>query len=201
VLAAQQLVTAAALQAAARVLQGLGIPAAYGGLIFNRIPRLRERIPAYFLGESLEEAVEQTERLVIAPAAFSGSARVDEAGQTLAGLYREKRPLIEAALINKLQKAGARTEVVIEPVTYFSSGLAAALDLGDPAFLEPDLEWVRRLLIERRMPAEMLILYLAAGEEAIREAIGSESRPVSDWIGAYIARIKSTEDEWPKTSS
>jgi hypothetical protein len=70
ILGAQQLATAATLQTTALTLQSQGIPLAYGGLIFNRVPRLRERIPGYFLGESLEDTLHLIERLVVAHRLF-----------------------------------------------------------------------------------------------------------------------------------
>ena len=188
ILGAQQLATAATLQTTALTLQSRGIPLAYGGLIFNRVPRLRDRIPGYFLGESLEDALNFIERLVIAPTVYATIISLGESYQGLVRVYQEKRPLIEKALFEELQKAALPIEYIPEANYFFGNGLTAALELGDPAFLEPDLEWVRRLLTCRRISSERLIPYLAAYSHALHEEIGEASIAITDWIHSYLAR-------------
>ena len=136
VLAAQRLATAATLRSGARLLQSQGVPLAYGGLIFNQVAQLREQVPAYFLGESIEEALGNIERLVTAPAALPAATSLDEAREALVRLYREKRPRIELAVTDKLREAGVQTEGLEERNTFLGNGLAAAFELGDPALLE-----------------------------------------------------------------
>jgi DNA-binding transcriptional MerR regulator len=188
ILGAQQLITATTLQTTALTLQGQGIPLAYGGLIFNRVPRLRERIPGYFLGESLEDALNLIERLVIAPTVYSTIIHPDESYQGLVMVYQEKRPLIEKALFEELQKADLPTEYIPEANYFFGNGLTAALELGDPAFLEADLEWVKKLLTGRQISSERLIPYLATYSHALHKEIGTASLPITDWIRSYLAR-------------
>ncbi len=192
ILGAQQLATAATLQATALSLQRQGIPLAYGGLIFNRVPRLRERIPGYFLGESLEDALHLIERLVIAPTAYSNMISPDDIFQGLVKMYQEKRPLIEKALFEELQKVDLPTEYISEVNDFFGNALTAALVLGDPAFLEADLEWVKRLLTGRRISSERLILYLAIYSHALHREIGKASIPITDWIRSYMAQDETT---------
>jgi methanogenic corrinoid protein MtbC1 len=193
VLAAQQLATAATLQSTALTLQGRGIPVGYGGLIFNRVPRLRERIPGYFLGESLEDALNLIERLVIAPTAYSTIINPDETYRGLVRAHQEKRPLIEKALFEELQKADLPTKYIPEANYFFGNGLTAALELGDPAFLEADLEWVKRLLTGRQISSERLIPYLAIYSHALHKEIGRASIPITDWIRSYIARDETAQ--------
>jgi DNA-binding transcriptional MerR regulator len=188
VLAAQQLSTAATLQSAALALQRQGVPLAYGGLIFNRVPKLRERIPAHFLGETLDEAMLHIERLVIAPNTLAIVRDVVEDHRDLARLYQEKRPLIEMASFEELHKIGMPIEYMSEANTYFSNGLAAALELGDPAYLEADLEWVKKLLTGRQIPSERLVPYLAAYSQAISKELGQAGAPITGWISSYLAR-------------
>jgi methanogenic corrinoid protein MtbC1 len=188
VLAAQQLTTAATLQTVALALQKQGLPLAYGGLIFNRVPRLRERIPAYFLGESLADALLQIERLVAAPVAFSTIINTNETLRALSGVYREKRPQIEMALFSALQKDGFRIDHLEEANTHFGNGLFAALELGDPTFLESDLEWVKRMLIGRQIPADRIFTYLSFYNHSLQKELGDVSAPITGWIDSYLAQ-------------
>jgi MerR family transcriptional regulator, light-induced transcriptional regulator len=188
VLAAQQLATAATLRTTAVSLQRQGISLAYGGMIFNRVPGLREHIPAYFLGETLDGAVHMIERLVTMPYPLSTSIKVQEAYQELARLFQEKRLFIETALFERLQENVLSIEFLGEANSFFGNGLSAALELGDPAFMEADLEWVQKLLTGRQIPAERLIPYLAAYSQSVQHVIGDVSKPIVEWINSYVAR-------------
>jgi len=188
VLVAQQLITAATLQTVALALQKQGLLVAYGGLIFNRVPRLRERIPAYFLGENLADAMLQIERLAAAPAAFPTIISTDEALRALSGVYREKRPQIEMALFRKLPKDGLRIDHLEAANSHLGNGLSAALDLGDPAFLEGDLEWVKRLLLGRQIPVDQILTYLHAYNHSLQKELGENAVPITGWISSYLAQ-------------
>lgn len=188
VLAAQQLSTAATLHAVALTLQKEGIPLAYGGLIFNRIPRLRQRISGHFLGETLDEAIYMIEKLAVAAVPVLHPTRDLAACQQLARQYEEKRPLIEIRLFDMLQKIGLHPEIIGEANNFFGNGLSAALELGDPAFLEADLKWVSGLLTRTRIPTQMLMHYLVASKQAIQSQMGSASDPIIAWISSYITR-------------
>ncbi len=188
ILAAQQLATAATLQSAALALQTGGVPLAYGGLVFTRIPGLRERIPAYYLGDRLGESVGAIEQLLVAPAPYPTPAVMDRAHRALARQYREKRASIEMAVIKKLQRADLQIGPIRAANAFFGHGLSAALDLGDPAFLEPDLEWVKGLLTGRRIRVGELETYLAAYGRTAHKELGEASRPVTEWIDSYLTR-------------
>ena len=188
VLAAQQLPTAAALQSTLLALQGLNIPLAYGGLIFNRVPSLCERIPAFFLGETLEEAVQRIEQLVVTPTSLPLTVNVDTPFQELSRLYREKRPLIEVAVFERLSKDARQIEFIAEANSFFGIALSAALELGDPAFLEADLNWVKRLLTGRNITTERFTPYLTIYSHAVSKELGEASAPIIAWIGRYLAQ-------------
>lgn len=186
VLAAQQLTTAASLRNAVLSLQKKQIPAAFGGLIFNRIPELRQRIPAYFLGESLDDAVQAIEELLPSPTVISSYTGGEDTIQNLAGLYREKRPMIEAGLYEMLNMGDLESKYLAEAITFFGSGLSAALELGDPAWLEADLEWMKHLLTGRQIPLERLHPFLTAYSRMVEEQIGPVGEPITTWIASYL---------------
>ncbi len=188
VLAAQQLSSAAALQSAALILQRKGISLAYGGLIFNRIPILRECIPGHFLGESLESALQMIERLVASPNVSSKTISQDESQKRLAREYTQKRALIEKTLYTALEMGDQHFDFMNEANYFFGNGLSAALELGNPHFLEADLEWVTKLLAGRRYPSEHIKSYLTAYCNALNQEIGELSASYTDWIRAYLAK-------------
>jgi DNA-binding transcriptional MerR regulator len=188
ILAAQQLATAATLRAVVIDLLSHGLAIAYGGQIFNRIPALRERIPAFFLGETLDEALERIERLLAAPPPFSFIIQDDPQEQKLAHLYQEKAPEIQLALRAEIIRQDLPAEFLGEANAHFRRGLVAALQLGNPAYLESDLEWVQRLLTGRHIPADRLFPYLVAQQAAITQVLGTSAAPITRWIDVYLAR-------------
>lgn len=187
ILPAQQLTTAASLAVATRALLKRGFPLAYGGLIFNRIPKLRGRIPATFLGESLEEAADKVEQLIQAPVFFP-QAQIDEKYQALAKQFQHYRPLIEQALYAALQRDGEEIETIEAVNMFFGTKLAAALALSDPDFMESELTWVGGLLANYHFSANQLLTYLAAYSQCVRSVMGEDGMPIAHWIDSYVSR-------------
>lgn len=187
VLAAQQLVTAASLASMALALRQRGVPLAYGGLIFNYVPELRKRIAASFLGESLEEAVNKIEQLILVPAFFPTAVGVDKSYWALARLFREARLLIEHALFEKLQKDGLQIEAIEEVNSFFGSKLTAALDLGDLALMESELDWIKSLLNSHQITAHELLPYLTDYGHCILAELGQEGALITDWLNQYVS--------------
>lgn len=187
VLSAQQLTTAASIRSVALVFRQLGIPLAYGGLIFNRIPQLRERIPALFLGESLKEAVEMVERLLTSPESISTAVADDGPYLGIAKLLSNKTPFIEARLMAILGEAGFPANYMVDVNQYFTSRLIAALELGSLDFLTPDLMWVKKLLKDRRIPPERLTDYMTIYQQALTGELGEEGALITEWIANYLS--------------
>lgn len=186
VLAAQQLSTVPGLRSAANLLQKSGMPLAYGGLIFNRITELRGHIPGVFLGETLEGAVERIEQLIIGPVPVLDEIKVDESWRELATTYRAACPYIEARLIGLLKTAGMPEEYMTAVNAYFSQELSAALELGNPGLIETDFEWLKKLLADRKIPADKLVPYLKAYLQAIEMEMGAAGSRITDWINSYL---------------
>jgi methanogenic corrinoid protein MtbC1 len=188
VLAAQQLVTAANLYAEARLFHERQIPLAYGGLIFNRVPELRPCIAATFLGESLETAVDMIEQLIQSPAS-PYPAQLDKKYKVLAQSFRLSRPLIEKELFATLQNDEIQVGILEEINTFFGNNLAAALDLGNLAFLEGELTWIAGLLTSHHLPAEQLRSFLGAYSRCVQAVLGKDGIPIIQWIDQYIGQI------------
>jgi hypothetical protein len=187
ILAAQRLSAAAELRAAAELFQRGGLPLAYGGRIFNTKPQLRGQIPAYFLGETLEESVDRIEQLASAPAPFPDILRAAGDLRKCAAVFRFKRPRIEARVIEKLRELNLANEAILPVNEQFAEGLLAALTLGDLAFLESELEWVRDLFADRKISGEKLKIYLAAYRKVVEDEMGTAGACISDWIGLILA--------------
>lgn len=188
VLAAQQIVSAAALSSWVEQLRGHDLPVAYGGLVFNRIAVLRERIAAWFLGEQIEQAVARIEQLVLRQEKYPYTTSIREDAREAARSFREKRPLVEMHLLKDLRPSAFPEQNIGEINAYFGSGMTAALDLGDPAYLEPDLKWISGLLERRHIPVNQLKTYLQLYAQAIYTVMGKDGDMIIGWLDDYIER-------------
>ena len=187
VFTAQHLVSAASLSEAAMLLQEHHIPLAYGGLIFNRVPELRQRISGTFLGENIEAATNKIEQLILSPE-FPSPIQLDEKYRELAQSFRFSRSSVEKELYALLQKDGVLIETIGNVSIFFANDLAAALDLGDPAFLESELNWIDGLLNSHHRTAEQLLFYLSAYSHSVNAVLGEDGKPITEWIDSYLAR-------------
>jgi methanogenic corrinoid protein MtbC1 len=188
VLAAQQLSTVSALRSAAVSLRQAGVPMAYGGLIFNRITELRGQIPGIFLGENLAAAGERIDQWIGDPTPVLDGIKVDEGWREYAVAYRARCPYIEARLIGLLGSIGMSDDYMAAVNAYFAQELAAALELGNPGLVETDFDWLKKLLADRRIPAEKLVQYLEAYRQAIEMEMGAAGSRIIDWISSYLER-------------
>jgi methanogenic corrinoid protein MtbC1 len=183
-LAAQRLPTAASLRQVTAQLKASGIQSGYGGYIFNRTPRLRERIPAHFLGETIKTAVENIELLCNHPLQVPEVAPISVSLAAVTHAYRQQRAQIESEVFASLQAQSISTENISATNEYLGTELTAALELGDPSALSADIEWAKMLLAQRNISPEQLPVYLASYQQAIRKALGTESNVMNDFINA-----------------
>jgi DNA-binding transcriptional MerR regulator len=186
ILAAQRLDSAAALQSAAILFRKLNIPMAYGGGIFTRVPELCRMIPAYYLGERLDEAIEECEKLAVNPVVFKSSSPVNVKSQYTASLFRAKLLKIQN-VVRETHMENELSEIsMVELEAFFTSALLASLELGDPAFMESDLKWAKKLLVERNIPTERMISFLKDYQKSIDQIMGANGSQITDWLDAFI---------------
>lgn len=182
VLSAQQLHSAASLLDMAEVLRCEGIPLAYGGLIFNLIPELRERIPGYFLGERLDQAPAVVERLMTTRPPLSGAEPACEDCAQARDHFRDRQGLIEAELAQEANQLSIAPWHMALANHELGHNIEAALLLGDMDYLGTDLEWVRGLIGNRELPAQVLPRYLQAYRRAAEKHLDGRAGPILDWF-------------------
>lgn len=183
ILVAQTLTSAANLLPTARILREENRPMAYGGWIFTREPRLLERIPAHYLGDDLEAAVLQADRLASNPPTLPPLPPPTPELSALLEAFRDKRAAVEKSIL------ADKTLKAIDPARlsginrYIGEDIQAALELGDITLLELDLRWIRSLLNPEIILTNNLDTYLWAYRRALRHHLGSTGRLLSDWPG------------------
>jgi methanogenic corrinoid protein MtbC1 len=193
IMSAQQLHTAATLITSAEVLQREGVPLAYGGLIFNLLPALRQHIPGHFLGERLEAAPQAVESLMVAPRPVPAAEAVPEAYRRARAHFEDRHALIEAHALQRLHDMGYTDNHVALATRELNLNIDAALALGDMDFLGTDIEWVVGLIKNYRLPARALYSYLAAYRDAAKGQMDERGRPVIAWLGEVLDRVVATD--------
>lgn len=189
ILGAQTLRTAATLMDTFSALQAAGKPLAYGGLIFNRVPALRERIPAIFLGEELNAAADKAVFLLTTPQ-HEKLAYVEKNSITgLATHFQQKRAAIDLYVQEMMLAEGVEIVNIDRANYFFSNDLYAALKLGNIDCLETDLEWVKLLLHGRNINSNSLLHYLGAYRDGIWLHLELTGTPIIQWIESHLAEI------------
>lgn len=187
ILSAQTLRAAASLLDAFTALRTTGIPLAYGGLIFNRVPALRDALPANFLGEDIHSAASFAEALLIHEKGKAIIPAHENKYPGLASQFLEKSAVIDFSVQERMLALGHTIDHIAQANRFFSESLHAVLKLGNPAYLQNDLDWVRLLLEGRRIEHDHLQDYLSAYRSALEEHMGSVAAPITQWLGTVEA--------------
>jgi DNA-binding transcriptional MerR regulator len=187
--AAQRLPTAATLRETAQVSQRAEAPLAYGGLIFNRLPGLRQRIPGHFLGEQIEAAPHMVESLMTAPRPVPKPETVPEAYLRALECFQERQSFIEARVIQSQNSAGYAHNHLASANRELGLNIGAALALGDIDFLGADVEWLTGLLSNRQLPVEALYGFLHAYHQAAIEQLDERGQPIIAWLGKLSSKL------------
>jgi len=185
VMAAQQLHTAATLRQAAEVLHQEGVPLAYGGLVFNLLPALRDRVPGHFLGESLDLAVQAVESRMTAPSSPSPIEAIPGSCLVAREHFGDRRGLIEMQVNQALHASGIDPLHLAMANRDLALNIDAALALGDMGFLGADIDWVAGLLSAHQIAVETLHEYLNVYYEAAEAQLDERGRPVVDWLARF----------------
>lgn len=191
ILSAQTLISAVQLREMARILNQKGIPTAFGGRVFNNINLLQARIPAHFLGVTIEQSIPVVESLISnsRPAPLEEAPKKSSPQAALA--FKESRVQIETALAGALQSSGHAMEFLDIANRFLGDNLVAALELGDIAYLSADIHWISNLLIDRKVSVSMLPVYLGMYAQAVHESMGDNGKEITDWLKLESAKLTS----------
>jgi len=187
VMTAQQLTTAAGLYEAAVSLMEKEVPIGFGGLVFNLMPRLRELIPGFYLGETLEKAVQEIGQLIAYRVDIPEIKSIPGVYQEAVQRFHQKRPLIEADIWEQFQHSGIQGDHLEQANKYLGDDIEASIILGDLGLLAHEIDWVRSLLENQNAPQQLLPEYLKLYKKAIEKHLGDSGRPIVDWLEGTIS--------------
>ncbi len=190
ILVAQTLVTAATLQEVAWRLFSRGVSSAFGGRIFNIHPTLTERIPGHFLGNSLLEALEKTERLLEFEERAALPRPVSQEYAAAHQFFISRRAAIELTLRQLVQPLAIAPESLMSGIIHLGDNIAAALQLGDMQYVSGEIEWLKMLIKAHERPMEELAAFIESYAEAVIQHIDGAGQPIYEWLSSEVDRLE-----------
>jgi len=188
VLVAQQLDTAASVLAMARTAQDQGLPAAFGGRIFDQEPKLRERIPGHYLGSSFEQAVQETEQLMTTAYSTPEVEPTPEALTQARAHFRERRAELEADVWQAVHPQAMDHDALNELNQMVGRSIEAALTFGDIELAAHQLDWIEGLSECYRPPTEHIDPYLRAYHGAAEKHLDERGAMIVNWLATRIGQ-------------
>jgi hypothetical protein len=181
-LTTQQLHTASDLRDVAGYLQKSKMQVAYGGRIFNLLPELRDAIPAHFLGETIETALENTEMLISSKVKMPPGDPDANRHSEIALNFRHHLTLINMYTFTEAASLGMPFEYMITAIEKLGDNLYSALALGRLEALKIEFDWIRGLMQQHSLDETMLKPFLVAYANSIQKAMGQSGKEISDWL-------------------
>jgi methanogenic corrinoid protein MtbC1 len=182
ILSAQLLQTANGLRETAEQLQVSQTRIAYAGRIFNLLPELRKRIPAHFLGGSIQEAIQSVETLLTSDTPLEYMEPITKQDMALSNSFRRSQPMIDLNTLTETIRIGIPLEFATIAIQQLGNNLASALSLGNLDSLRIEMDWIRGLLHEHDQQPESLGDFMSAYAKSVDTAMGEEGQPISDWL-------------------
>lgn len=179
---AQQMYTAASLRDLALFARGEGVVTSFGGGIFNRLPQLVERIPGFYLGDSMENAPQRVEDYFRNKLEVQEESPLDNKNLRALEHFSEFLPLIEALVVQKMIRAEMPSLHLHEANNQIGRDIIAALKLGDLSLLGSELKWVEGLLVNFGLNPNTLEDYLETYLAFAKEALDERAAPIIEWL-------------------
>jgi MerR family transcriptional regulator, light-induced transcriptional regulator len=190
ILTAQQLYSAAMLYNVTTFLQDQKVKVAYGGLIFNQMPSIQQRIPGRFLGETFEEAVEAIEPVLGGRIEAGDLEPVPDHYRTALAHYLTQQATIESAVWHEMQASEVAYEHLKNANYHFSQNIIAAHILGDLDLLSAEITWLEHLLTNYGLEVSSIGHYLAVYQRAAKAHLDERGQMLVDWLGQAAGQYR-----------
>jgi DNA-binding transcriptional MerR regulator len=180
--AAQTLISAASLRQMSEYLLQQDVPLAFGGRIFQLIPKVTGQISGYYLSEDIASVPQLVEHLMVNPPQMPLAGAVStEYMQTLAG-YTRNETAINALVLSSIP-AQVIPPVFLEiAISNFSSLITAALSLGNIHFIESSVTWLAGLLKNYAHERSEIIQFYKGYCAATEHILGDKGSIILDWL-------------------
>ncbi|HSL44031.1 MAG TPA: B12-binding domain-containing protein [Anaerolineales bacterium] len=189
VLIAQHLLSAATLKHTSFVLSAQRIPVGFGGRIFNLRPNIAETIPGYFLGNDLNQALEEIETILSGNIKTRAPKGLSQSYAAAHQAFVAKRPMIEISVRESLEPLSISPEDIETGIHFLGENITAALQLGDMSHVSAEIDWLQGLLQSHGSSESQLAYFMQLYSNAIDKNINGQGKPIYEWIGSEIQRL------------
>ncbi len=191
---AQHLHAAATLSDMADHVLEQGVPTAYGGLIFIRMPELQQRISGFYLSDRIDQAPQIIEQILSSRRTPGRADPLEDSYQSALRHFREHQGHIEAGVWERLGNGEIARAHLIQANLTMGSNIYAALRLGDIDYLAPDFQWLTGLMVNYQIPEPQLQRYLEAYSASVQEHLDdAKGAIIQTWlreaVGAQFPRV------------
>lgn len=182
VIAAQTLPAAATALHMAHFLSDHDTRMAYGGLVFSRLPALRDKMPGIFLGDNLQAAVQEISTALGEKPRPPAAEPVPQQYRRALACFDRHRAVLESHVTRSLQPDGVAPRHLAIANRHLGDGIRAALAFGDMSLIAYELDWIRQLLANHDFPTDPLTHYLQTYQQVAREHLDPDCQPILDWL-------------------
>lgn len=187
ILAAQLLHTAATIPEVAHDLAGYDTMVAYGGLVFNLNPDLKQRVPGHFLGSTIEGSIDRISALLHNRPRVPVVTSPDPSYALALAQFNERRALVESHVWGAMVADHHPTDDLAEINNELAQIITAALKLGDSSLLNAEMEWLQYLVMSHRLSEEGIRRHVAAYAEAADIHLSGDARFLVSWLQELAA--------------
>jgi len=182
VLSAQQLKTAASLYVVAKHLGHFDTIITYGGRIFGILPELRRRIPAHYLGETIEAALQNMELLLTSKTPIPQVEPISIQDTEIAEQFRNNRTMIDMYTVSRIDKLGIPGNYLDIALKSLGDNIYAAVSLGDIDALKVEMVWITGLMQHHMVDSTTFKPLINAYALSIEKAMGPSGNGITDWL-------------------
>jgi DNA-binding transcriptional MerR regulator/methylmalonyl-CoA mutase cobalamin-binding subunit len=179
ILSAQTLSTATSLLDITAALTSHETIIGYGGIIFNMMPQLQERIPAHYLGPTIDGAMPVVERLM-RQRSSNPSVSPDQSFSKALRQFKQQRSLIEADIWRHYVANDKSTAQLDEINNELAGIVTATLIFGDNNILSRDMEWIQYLSNNYHLSETEVNEYVESYQRAAKVHLNGTGRIIAD---------------------
>jgi hypothetical protein len=185
IFAAQQLSTAASLLSISEILHKAGVPLAYGGAVFKRLPEIHRGIPGHYLEEDLEHVPNIVEYIIHSKPDIPEPRPTPKEYITARKRYLHHLSAIERRVKEHPQLLHNNQFELAQANLELSRFLQAALVFGNLGLIRSEIEWIRSQLQKNSVIGEQLEAYLKIYQHALSQELGDDGMPILGYLSQF----------------
>jgi DNA-binding transcriptional MerR regulator len=182
VLSAQQLTTAAPLYEVAEHISRSDAKIAFGGRIFSILPEIRRRFPAYFLGETIEAALQNMELLLSSNIATPQTETISIRNAEIAEQFRQKRTIIDMSTVAGIDKLDIPYHYLHTALQILGDNIYSAVSLEYMDALRVELDWIIGFMVQHKVDPTVLKPFITTYARSVETAMGQSGNEITGWL-------------------